>query len=77
MLSAHPHLKIMFGQYLLEEGIINQSVLYSALRTQNEDRMVKGTTRFLGEILLQDYHVFHDNRELRVKLSDLSKLNAP
>ncbi|MBA7627037.1 hypothetical protein ES703_34498 [subsurface metagenome] len=77
MLSAHPYSRIMFGQYLLEEGIINQSVLYSALRTQNEDRMVKGTTRFLGEILLQDYHVFHDNRELRVKLSDLSKLNAP
>lgn len=53
--------RLLFGQYLLEKGIINKAQLVNALTTQQKEQLSEKPRR-LGMILLYDHHAFYDSR---------------
>ena len=67
--------KIMFGQYLIEKGAIDQSVLFNALKLQNQEALARGSLRPLGTILLENFNIFRDKQELKRNLSAHARMN--
>lgn len=53
--------RLLFGQYLLEQKIINKRQLVAALTTQQKEALSNNPRR-LGMILLYDHHAFYSSR---------------
>jgi hypothetical protein len=53
--------RLLFGQYLLEKGIINKVQLVNALTTQQKEAISEKPRR-LGMILLYDHNAFYSSR---------------
>lgn len=58
--------RILFGQYLIEEKIIDMDILKKALEIQDTEKgqLMKDSHRLLGIILMQDFDVFKSRIEL-------------
>lgn len=53
--------RLLFGQYLLEQGVINKQQLLGALVTQQKEAISEKPRR-LGMILLYDHNAFYRSR---------------
>jgi hypothetical protein len=63
---------IMFGQYLLQIGKTDKKTLFGALNVQaaENNNILRGSHRLLGEILLDDFKVFRNRQDLQTCLAD-------
>lgn len=60
--------RILFGQFLIENKKINKRILAQAIKTQEEENISK-EHRMLGSILMNDFKVFRDRKELKYWLN--------
>lgn len=65
----------VFGQFLLEMAKVDNATLDRALTIQNKERSLrlKTSPRFLGQILLEESHVFENRVELEQWLKKFNK----
>ena len=57
---------VLFGQFLVDQKKITREILARALAKQKyeESKTLRDSHRLLGQILLEDFHVFKDRVEL-------------
>lgn len=58
--------RLLFGQYLLEQNVINKRQLLGALTTQQTEALSQNPRR-LGMILLYDHNAFSRSRNILYK----------
>jgi len=65
----------VFGQFLLEMAKVDNATLNRALTIQNKERSLrlKTSSRFLGQILLEESDVFENRVELEQWLKKFNK----
>jgi hypothetical protein len=67
MVYNPPPDKVLFGQYLVEQKKITPDILKRALQIQEKEggsARLRESHRLLGQILLEDFHVFKNRVEL-------------
>jgi len=70
--------RTVFGEWLVRKGRLKPEVLEAALAIQNKERsdILRGSPRLLGQILLDDFKVFHNRMDLNSVLVDFEKVKA-
>lgn len=70
--------QILFGQFLIDKKKITFDRLKLALEIQakERDKIMKESHRLLGQILLQDFHVFKDRVELNKYLNEFHEYKS-
>jgi hypothetical protein len=64
--------RLLFGQFLLEKGKIDKTILAKSLKIQKEEK-ISETPRMLGSILFNDFSVFKNRIELKKYLKEFEK----
>ena len=68
--------RLLFGEWLLRTGRLDQAVLSEALKIQDQERSdnLRSSPRLLGQILLDDFSVFRSRLELNASLVEFEKV---
>ena len=68
--------RLVFGEWLLRRGKLDEAVLKSALDIQNSEKSdtLRSSPRLLGQILLDDFQVFRSRVELNKALVEFEKV---
>jgi len=77
-MSAPFNERTVFGEWLVRRGRLMPEILEAALAIQNRERsdVLRGSSRLLGQILLDDFRVFRNRMELNGTLVDFEKVKA-
>lgn len=60
-----PAANLLFGQFLIEKGMLDEATLFAALKVQAQERgSMKQSYRLLGTILYEDFSIFKSRLEL-------------
>lgn len=59
--------KLLFGQFLIDSKKTNRETIDKALYTQKEEKL-RETPRMLGSILMNDFKVFQNRKDLEIYL---------
>ncbi len=75
-MSSQPKERLVFGEWLIRKGRMDSAVLKSALDIQNAEKSdtLRTSPRMLGQILLDDFHVFRSRVELNNALIEFEKV---
>ncbi|MCK5735316.1 MAG: hypothetical protein KAH21_02515, partial [Spirochaetaceae bacterium] len=68
--------RLVFGEWLIRKGRVDELALKSALEIQNAEKSdtLRKSPRLLGQILLDDFQVFRSRVELNNALIEFEKV---